>query len=131
MPPSRAKVPALPPRLEGPAALAVNLSWSWHRRARRLFRRIDEHLWRPSHHNPTVAHQATPAERFEALARDADFCSHFDEVMSWFEAEQSSTAGCFHEQYPEIATDRPVAYFCAEFGLHASVPIYSGGLGIL
>ena len=131
MTPLRAKIPALPARLEGLAALAVNISWSWHRQARALFRRIDETLWRASHHNPIIVLRGTPLARLEALALDADFCSHYDKVMIWFNEEQTSTHGWFREQYPEIATDRPVAYFCAEFGLHSSVPIYSGGLGVL
>ena len=128
---SRDKIPALPPRLEGLAELALNLAWSWHRQARAVFRRIDEVLWRESQHNPIVLLQQVPFQRLEALARDADFCSHVDEVMAWLEAERHSTLGWFPEQYPTIPADRPVAYFCAEFGLHASVPIYSGGLGVL
>jgi starch phosphorylase len=129
--PLRDKIPALPPRLEGLAALAVNLAWSWHRQARALFRRIDEPLWRASHHNPIVVLQQADAERLEALARDADFCSHYDQVMEWFAVETSQASGWFVDRHPEIGVTRPVAYFCAEFGLHASVPIYSGGLGVL
>jgi len=128
---SRAKIPALPPRLEGLASLAVNLAWSWHRQARALFRRIDETAWRASHHNPIVVLNETSPERLESLARDADFCSHYDDVMAWFVEEQSTTSGWFRDTHPDIAVDRPVAYFCAEFGIHSSVPIYSGGLGIL
>lgn len=131
MTPSRQKIPALPPRLEGLAALAVNLAWSWQRQARALFRRIDDPLWRDSHHNPIVVLRRVAPERLEALARDPDFCAHYDEVMEWFAVERSNAAGWFRDRYPTIAVDRPVAYFCAEFGLHASVPIYSGGLGVL
>lgn len=128
---SRTKIPALPPRLEGLAALAVNLAWSWHRQARALFRRVDEMLWRDSHHNPIVLLRHVAPERLEALAKDADFCSHYDVVMAWLELEQVSGGGWFRDHYPDVAVNRPVAYFCAEFGLHASVPIYSGGLGVL
>lgn len=131
MTPQRAKIPALPPRLEGLAALALNLAWSWHRQARAVFRRIDEPTWRDSHHNPLIVLQRADPERLEALSRDADFLSHYDDVMEWFAVESSSTAGWFSEQFPELPANRPVAYFCAEFGLHASVPIYSGGLGVL
>ena len=131
MPPLREKIPALPPRLEGLAALAVNLAWSWHRQARALFRRIDELAWRQSHHNPIVVLRNAAPERLEALAKDADFCSHYDEVMAWFALESSTASGWFREHHPKIGMDHPVAYFCAEFGLHASVPIYSGGLGVL
>ncbi len=128
---SRAKIPALPPRLEGLAELAVNLAWSWHRQARGLFRRIDDVAWRDSQHNPILLLQRVPFARLEVLARDADFCAHYDDVMAWLEMERSNTLGWFHERYPDLPATRPVAYFCAEFGLHASVPIYSGGLGVL
>jgi starch phosphorylase len=129
--PERAKLPALPPRLEGLAALAVNIAWSWHRQARALFRRIDPIAWRQLQHNPIAMLRELPAERLEALIRDTDFLAHYDQVMEWFAVESTSTAGWFRDQYPAIATDRPIAYFCAEFGLHNSVPIYSGGLGVL
>jgi starch phosphorylase len=128
---TRAKIPPLPPRLEGLASLAVNLAWSWHRQARGLFRRIDPVLWHFSHHNPILLLRRVPPERFEALIRDPDFLSHYDQVMEWLAVEVSGTTGWFREAFPGVATDRPVAYFCAEFGLHASVPIYSGGLGVL
>jgi|CXWL01.1.fsa_nt_gi starch phosphorylase len=131
MTPLRSKIPALPPRLEGLAALATNLAWSWHRSARALFRRIDDAVWRDSHHNPIIVLQQAPPGRLDALARDVDFCAHYDEVMEWLAVERSAPAGWFLEQYPGLDASRPVAYFCAEFGLHASVPIYSGGLGVL
>jgi starch phosphorylase len=131
MPPLRDTIPALPERLAGLVNLAHNLAWSWHRQARALFRRIDEPLWRASHHNPIAVLRGASRERFEVLARDADFCSHYDAVMAWFAIETNTIAGWFPDHYPDISADRPVAYFCAEFGLHASVPIYSGGLGIL
>ena len=129
--PLRSQMPVLPSRLEGLIDLAGNLAWSWHRQARALFRRIDESLWRASHHNPIVLLRAVSPARLEVLARDADFCSHYDDVMAWFALERSTSTGWFPEHYRGIVADRPVAYFCAEFGLHASVPIYSGGLGIL
>ena len=128
---SRAKIPPLPPRLEGLAELALNVAWSWHRQARAVFRRIDEVLWRDARHNPIIVLQRVPFERLEELAKDADFCSHYDQAMAWLEVEQSSQLGWFPQRFPAIPADRPVAYFCAEFGLHSSVPIYSGGLGVL
>ncbi len=127
----RAKIPELPPRLEGLAALAVNLSWSWHRKARGLFRRIDPVVWRLCHHNPITLLRRVPVERLEQLTREPDFLAHYDQVMEWFAVESSAINGWFREAYPDLSTEFPVAYFCAEFGLHSSVPIYSGGLGIL
>ncbi len=127
----RDKIPPLPPRLEGLAALAVNVAWSWHRQARAIFRRIDETVWRDSHHNPIIVLQRAAPERLEQLALDLDFCAHYDTVMEWFDAERNNTIGWFRDHFPGIVINRPVAYFCAEFGLHASIPIYSGGLGVL
>lgn len=128
---ARQKIPALPPRIEGLKALALNLSWSWHRQARALFRRVDPGIWSASHHNPIVLLREVSTERLEWLAADHDFLQHYDQVMIWFEGESALVRGWFHESHPEVAVDRPVAYFCAEFGLHNSVPIYSGGLGVL
>ncbi len=128
---ARAKIPPLPTRLEGLARLAVNIAWSWHRQARGLFRRIDPALWHFCHHNPILLLRRVPAARLEQLTRDPDFLAHYDQVMDWLAVEMSGTAGWFTEAFPEIDPTHPVAYFCAEFGLHSSVPIYSGGLGIL
>lgn len=126
----RRKIPVLPGRLEGLAELATNLAWSWNREARALFRAIDEPLWRLTRHNPIALLRAVPAERLERLADDAGFMRAYDSVMVWLASEQSSAATWFAREHGDLS-QRPVAYFCAEFGLHASVPIYSGGLGVL
>jgi len=126
----RRKIPVLPPRLEGLAALATNLAWSWNREARALFRAIDEPLWRLTRHNPIALLRTVPAERLERLANDAGFMRAYDAVMAWLASEQSSGGTWFARHHGDVGP-RPVAYFCAEFGLHASVPIYSGGLGVL
>lgn len=127
----RTKLPAFPERLEGLALLACNLSWCWNRQARALFRRIDPTLWRQSSHNPIKLLRSVAPERLEALTHDHDFLAHFDEVMAWLEIERAGNEGWFHERWPELTSEHPIAYFCAEFGLHSSVPIYSGGLGVL
>lgn len=130
MTPLRRKIPVLPPRLEGLAALATNLAWSWNREARALFRAMDEPLWRLTRHNPIAMLRLLPADRFEQMARDAGFLARYDAVMQWYAAEQSDAGTWFAHHYADLSR-RPVAYFCAEFGLHTSVPIYSGGLGVL
>ena len=127
----RARLPVLPERIDGLAALALNLAWSWHRQARALFRRIDPVIWRRVEHNPITLLRSVSAERLDALTTDHDFLAHYDEVIKWFAAENAHPEGWFRTTWPELSTDHPVAYFCAEFGLHASVPIYSGGLGVL
>lgn len=126
----RRRIPVLPERIEGLAALATNLAWSWNREARALFRHIDEPLWRLTQHNPIAMLRLLPAERLDALAADPRFLEQYDAVMDWHQMEQSSAGTWFARTHGQ-AGKRPVAYFCAEFGLHTSVPIYSGGLGVL
>src|SRR3989475_719780 len=122
--------PALPERIGGLAAVAANLSWSWNRNARALFRLLDAALWRRTQHNPIELLRRVDPARLAACAADPAFLSLYDAVAA--AAAHDATAGgtWFATAYPLLAK-RPVAYFCAEFGLHASVPIYSGGLGVL
>ncbi|MCU0626711.1 MAG: alpha-glucan family phosphorylase [Gemmatimonadaceae bacterium] len=120
----------LPSRLAGLRALAGNLSWSWNREARALFAAIDDRLWHRVRHNPIdFLNQVDPA-RLEACATDPVFRAQYDEAMHWLQAESSNAQTWFATHHPELA-GRTIAYFCAEFGLHNSVPIYSGGLGVL
>ncbi len=120
----------LPPRLVGLIHLANNIAWSWNRDARNLFREIDETLWHQLRHNPLLLLQQVSPERLTALAADAAFCARFDKVMQWLTAERSDEHTWYARTYPELR-GQSVAYFCAEFGFHDSVPIYSGGLGVL
>ncbi|HTL05525.1 MAG TPA: alpha-glucan family phosphorylase [Gemmatimonadales bacterium] len=127
---ARAKVAALPPRIEGLSALVVNLSWSWNRDARQLLRSLDLPLWRAVRHNPIELLREISPTRLEQVAQDPDFLARYDKVMEWMAADRAPERTWFARRYPKLL-DRPVAYFCAEFGFHNSVPIYSGGLGIL
>ena len=128
----RAKVPQLPPRLEGLSALVVNLSWSWNREARDLLRSIDPPLWRQVRHNPIELLREVSPNRLDQLARDPEFLQQYDLVMEWMAADRSPERTWFARRYPQLLSPaRPVAYFCAEFGFHNAVPIYSGGLGVL
>jgi starch phosphorylase len=126
----RDKIPPLPPRLEGLAELALNLSWSWHREARALFRSIDELLWHQNRHNPVRFLREVDPIRLERLAADPDFLARYDGIVAWMATERQSELTWFGQRYPGLRNSG-IAYFCAEFGLHNSVPIYSGGLGIL
>jgi starch phosphorylase len=126
----RNKIPYLPDRIEGLAAVATNLSWSWSREARRLFAMIDEPLWHLTRHNPISLLRRIDPSRLSECARDPKFLALFDRVIEEFERENSPLGSWFAQHYGELLNG-PVAYFCAEFGLHNSVPIYSGGLGVL
>jgi starch phosphorylase len=126
----RAKMPALPAAVEGLADLAVNLSWSWHREARALFRTVDEVLWHQTRHNPIRFLREVDPARLEELAANASFPAELDRIMAWMAGERTNEHTWFGQTWPELR-EHTAAYFCAEFGLHNSVPIYSGGLGIL
>jgi starch phosphorylase len=126
----QSRIPYLPVRIEGLANIAMNLYWSWSPEARALFRSIDRLLWHRTRHNPfELLRQVDPA-RIAACASDRDFLRRYDEVMAQFQALQTSKGTWFARAHPELGA-HPVAYFCAEFGLHSTVPIYSGGLGVL
>ena len=126
----RARMPAMPSPVEGLAILATNLSWSWHRQARGLFKRLDEVAWHRCRHNPVKFLREMEPARLEAAANDPSFRAELERVLQWMEGEKSNEQTWFGRTWPELR-GHPVAYFCAEFGLHNSVPIYSGGLGIL
>ncbi len=125
----RVRIPYLPPRIEGLATLATNLWWSWSTDARQVFRRIDEALWSLTKHNPIELLRRVDPARLAACATDPAFLVLYDRVMDTATRALQGPNTWFHAHHAEL--ERPVAYFCAEFGLHNSVPIYSGGLGIL
>src|SRR5690242_8744043 len=124
------RIPYLPARVEGLAAIAMNLWWSWSREARSLFQSIDVALWHRTRHNPLELLCRVDPARIAACASDTDFLRRYDDVMQRMAHEAETSDTWFARTYPDL-NGRPVAYFCAEFGLHNSVPIYSGGLGVL
>ncbi|MGD8903057.1 MAG: alpha-glucan family phosphorylase [Anaerolineae bacterium] len=119
----------IPDRVRRLVDLADNLWWSWHPPARNLFKAVSYPLWRSTRHNPVRMLQLANPQRLEALARAPDFLSLYDRVIDAFETDLSNGHLWFSEEHPDL--HRPVAYFSAEFGLHGSLPIYSGGLGVL
>ncbi len=122
--------PFLPQRLAGLADLVSNLSWTWNREARALFSDIDPQLWTRLRHDPMRLLSQVSAERLAQCAEDPSFVADYDAVMRWSATEQSLAHAWFTQNFPERAKDT-IAYFCAEFGFHRTVPIYSGGLGVL
>src|SRR5437764_13928370 len=122
--------PALPDRIKGLAAVAANLSRSCNRNARALFRLLDAALWRRTQHNPIELLRRVDPARLAACAADPAFLGLYDAVVAAAARDATSAGSWFAASYSESVT-RSIAYFCAEFGLHASVPIYSGGLGVL
>jgi starch phosphorylase len=123
-------IPYLPERIQGLGALAINLWWSWQPDAREVFRSVDANLWHRTRHNPLeLLHRVEPA-RLQRCAADAAFLARYDRVMTAF-AGLGDRAGTWYVQQHHAVEGQPIAYFCAEFALHNSIPVYSGGLGVL
>ena len=122
---------SLPESLSRLPELARNLWWSWHKDAAGLFndlaRRVD--LPAPGD-NPLLLLARLDAPRVAALAGDAHFLERLGRVLAAFDLALSAKSAWFPAHAPYHAS-LPVAYFSAEFGVHQSLPVYSGGLGIL
>ena len=112
------------------ADLSQNLWWSWQLDARELFHRIDPRLWETTRHNAVSLLRQVAPERLEHYAADPLFLERYDQVIRRFNQLSQKNGTWFASRYPELL-NKPIAYFSAEFALHRSLPIYSGGLGVL
>ena len=121
------RIPAALKRLE---ELASDLVYSWDRQIRRMFIRLDKDLWGSSGHNPKTFLRRVSQERLEAAADDRVFMEDFQRVLAAYDTYHSQSMHAGISEYIDAREDL-IAYFCAEFGFHESLPIYSGGLGIL
>jgi starch phosphorylase len=124
------KIPYLPEQIQGLADIALNFSWRWNRHAREMFWDIDPTLYHLSGRNPIELLRRADPSRLAACARDPVFLRRYRRVMETAALEESNTGTWFNSRFGD-PSGKVVAYFCAEFGVHSSVPIYSGGLGIL
>ena len=122
--------PQLPKRIEKLSEIANNLWWSWNTEFLRLFQRIDGDLWEISNKNPIKFLKHVSQERLENVAKDVNFLKEYDKIVEDFEGYMNSKSTWFSKKYPEEKDDL-IAYFSAEYGLDQTIPIYSGGLGIL
>ena len=111
-------------------ALARNLWWSWDNESNALFRDLDPTGWRGLNHNPISLLTEIPLAALERRASEQVLYGRINYAYRrWQEYLQDDrTWGATHAG---VLRPRPVAYFSAEFGLHESFPIYSGGLGVL
>ena len=112
------------------SSLAANLWWSWDPEVTDVFRLIDAELWEKVNHNPVLLLNEYSPEKLEERAREAVLHTRIHWAFRRFREYMAAntTWGATHAA---ILGQGPVAYFSAEFGLHESLPIYSGGLGVL
>src|SRR5437773_8303874 len=121
--------PRIPHRLRRLEELATNLWYTWDRPTRSLFAWLHPGLWDAVGHSPKAFLKRIDEQRLVDAAEDPTFLHAFDGVLSAYDTYH----GELKRREPDtgLMQDDLVAYFCAEFGFHESLPIYSGGLGIL
>src|SRR5258708_7191794 len=123
-------LPHLPERLQALHKLAYNVWWCWNHDAVSLFRRIDDALFDSLENSPVKLLSAIDQARLEQLMQDDGFLAHMDRVEEAFDRYMNSSTW-FQDTYGEAGQKCRIAYFSAEFGLHDSIPVYSGRLGVL
>jgi len=133
MQPFRAEIPnhfSLPRRINRLGQLAYNLWWTWNPEAQRLYSRIDLELWNATNHNPVLFLRRVERSYLNAATNNRYYLDFYDRVFRTFDQYMNAEETWFTRTYPELR-NRPIAYFSMEFGLHETLPIYAGGLGVL
>ncbi|MCX6032882.1 MAG: alpha-glucan family phosphorylase [Chloroflexi bacterium] len=120
------------PQIARLTELAFNLWWSWNPAGQDLYEVVDPDLWKQVSHNPVMFLRRVSQRKLDRVAADPDYLARYHAVMAAFDVYMHPAAGAtwYARTYGD-PSDRLIAYFSAEFGLHESLPIYSGGLGIL
>lgn len=122
--------PVIPPALARLRELAMDLSYCWDRRIQDLFANIDSELWTACGHNPKIFLRRVSQQRLDAAAANMVFLQDYEAALTAYDNTLEKTAaprlrGRF------LPGQDLIAYFCAEYGLHESLPMYAGGLGVL
>jgi glycogen phosphorylase len=113
----------LPDALAPLARIAYNYRWCWYADGKDVFRSIDEDRWQLCGENPVRLLQEVSSEKLARAAGDRDLLARIASLEDAFAADlERPFAG-------PMTRERPIAFLCAEYGVHQSLPIYSGGLG--
>jgi starch phosphorylase len=121
---------SLPAPLAPLERLVWNYWWSWAADGAGIFRDLDPEIWEECEHNPRQLLAKTSAYRLAEAATDPVYLERVRKIDQAFQSYMGSGTGWTIDDL-KITHEHPVAYFCAEFGVHNSLPLYSGGLGIL
>ena len=131
---------SLPETLRPLVRMAGNLWWSWNGSGMSLFRDIDPQRWDLCEHNPLQLLRTAAPERLSQMAVDPDYLERIQKTVARFDEYMRAKPGTprsesfptwARQHVPQASADRPIAYFCAEYGIHESLHLYAGGLGIL
>ncbi|MGH7886733.1 MAG: alpha-glucan family phosphorylase [Candidatus Binatia bacterium] len=121
---------SLPERIAALKSLAYDLSWTWHRNAREVFRHLDYPLWRVTEHNPVRMLSMLSRQRLDEVAAERSFLALYDAAIKDLDRARTAEGTWWSVRFADLPK-RPLVYFSAEFALHQSLPIYAGGLGVL
>ncbi|MBD2435733.1 alpha-glucan family phosphorylase [Nostoc sp. FACHB-110] len=121
----------LPFPLKRLADLAYNYWWSWTSDRISLFQAIDPQEWERCGHNPVAILESASYERLTQIAEDPLYLRQISALAQEFDQYMAQKDTWVNRVAPQVSAEHPIAYFCAEFGIHESLPVYSGGLGIL
>ncbi|WLT31272.1 alpha-glucan family phosphorylase [Geothrix sp. PMB-07] len=110
--------------------LTQNLWWTWKPEVRTIFRDLDLELYHQAHQNPMSVLKQIAPDQLEKRAADVDIPARVDRALRHLQ-EYLTPVTTWGLTHAGAMRSRPIAYFCMEFGIHESLPIYSGGLGIL
>jgi starch phosphorylase len=124
-------LPPIPDRIRRLEELACDLWWSWHYRARDVFKGLDYQLWRDTAHNPVRMLRQVSRERLDWAATSRSFLSLYDSVVHDLDLARAAGGTWFAQTFGPGVKGMHIAYFSAEFALHQSLPLYAGGLGVL
>ena len=122
--------PQLPKRINRLSEISNNLWWSWNTEFLKIFKDIDIDLWEKVEKNPVKFLKLVSQEKLEQAAVDSSILKQYDKMVADFDGYMNSKNTWFARKYPNNKADM-IAYFSAEYGLDETIPIYSGGLGIL
>jgi len=111
--------------------IAWNYWWSWSADGASLYRDLDADIWEECEHNPRQLLAKTSPYRLAQAATDPEYLERVRRLDQLFQEYMATKPSWPQGETPRITSENPVAYFCAEFGVHNSLPLYSGGLGIL
>ncbi|MCM3872604.1 MAG: alpha-glucan family phosphorylase [Pyrinomonadaceae bacterium] len=125
----------LPLPLRPLVQLSWNYWWSWSADGTSIFRDLDPDVWDECEHNPRELLARTSDYRLMQMATDPGYVEQVQRLSQRFEQYMAKPlarqTGSSQSGRSLISPEHPVAYFCAEFGVHNSLPLYSGGLGVL
>lgn len=121
---------SLPKRIERLDELAYNIWWVWNPEAQSIFYQIDKTLWDNVHHNPIAFLRQIDRASLNAAVNDRYYLDLYDRVFTSFDNYMEANDTWFSKNYPHLNAEQ-IAYFSFEFGLHESLPVYAGGLGVL